>query len=293
MILAPHETERFYRIWRPLLGYVNRRLRLVADFSAKLAHGRGSPTDIRMVREALWRDDSLLAQYVAENPEGLAPADLALVESWRRRVAGRFYLYRHLKKHTVVLSANGVPRAYGVLGLVSPLSEVARQPPPVLVEMVLLPFEDRITYDGLIAPFGIAFGPGIRAELDDLYRAARERGGVLTSLLPAEAEGAEELRSRLRAGNNLVLKELRKELSATGMTQRKVDEHMEHAEAVAEALLQAQEPRPLLDVSAEDLRAALARQGPGSRVSLKRLARFLERSGRVEWGTLGGIPELG
>lgn len=293
MTLAPYETARFYRGWRPLLSYVNARVRVLSDLSPNPPEGSVSPADLIKVRDALWRDDSLREAFMAENPAGLPPEDLALMGSWSRRIVGQYYIYRHLKKHTVVLTASGKARAYGVLGLVSPLSEVVRQQPPVLVNLVLLPFEDRITYDGLVTSSSITFGPGIRAGLDDNYRAARERGGVVTSLLPADAVGRERVVSELRAGNALVLRELRKDLAASGMSSKKLEEHAGNAEALAEAMLLGPEPRPLLDVTPEDLRASLALRGPNSRISLKRLARFLERSERVEWGTLQGITELG
>ncbi len=292
MTLAPDETERFYRIWWHLLSYVNAHVRVVSKLPSDPADGSVDPGDALKVREALWREDPVRERFLTENPAGLSPEDLALVRSWSRRVAGRFYIYRHLKKHTVVLTTSGGPRAYGVLGLVSPLSEVLWHPPPVLVEMVLLPFEDRITYDGLITPYRITFGPGIRSSLNETYRQARECGGVSTTLLPTGAGDDEASRSRLRAGNALVLKEFRRELAAAGLSGRKVDEHVGNAEAVAEELLWGDDPRSLLDVRPEDLRAALALRGPGSRVSLRRLARFLERSGRVEWGRLGELPEL-
>jgi hypothetical protein len=290
--LAPHETERFYRIWWRLLSYVNAHLGVVSKLPSDPADGSIDAGDALKVREALWRDDPLREQFVTENPAGLSPDDLALVRSWSHRVAGRFYVYRHLRKRTVVLTASGEPRAYGVLGLVSPLMEVLWQPPPVLVDMVLLPFEDRITYDGLISPYRITFGTGVRSSLDETYRQARERGGVITTLLPTVAGGDEASQSRLRAGNALVLKEFRKELAADGLSGRKVEEHVGNAEAVADELLRGHDPRSLLDVRPEDLRAALAFQGPGSRVSLRRLARFLERSGRVEWGSLGEFLKL-
>lgn len=292
MTLAPHETERFYRIWRHLLSYVNAHLGLVTKLPPDPAAGSVDLGDTLKVREALWSDYPLRERFVTENPAGLSPEDLALVRSWSHRVAGRFTIYRHLKKHTVVLTASGEPRAYGVVGLVSPLMEVLWQPPPVLVDMVLLPFEDRITYDGLISPYRITFGTGIRSSLDETYRQARERGGVITTLPPTVAGGDEASQSRLRAGNALVLKEFRKELAAAGLSERKAEEHVGNAEAVADELLRGHDPRSLLDVRPEDLRAALAFQGPGSRVSLRRLARFLERSGRVEWGSLGELPEL-
>jgi hypothetical protein len=287
MTLAPHETARFYRVWWPLLGYVNAHTRVATDLPAKPFEGGVKLSHVLPIRDALWQDDSLRERFITENPAGLAPEDLALVASWSRRVAGKFYIYRHLKKHTVVLAASGGVAAYGVLGLVSPLCEVVYQPLPVLVDMVLLPFEDRITYDGLVAPYAVTFGPGIRTSLDDEYRAVRERGGVETSLLPPGPKAGKD------PASSLVLKEFRKELAASGLGVAKIEEHAGNAEALAEALLQSDPPRPLLELRPEDLLALLARRGPGCRVSLKRLARFLERSGRVEWGTLQGMAELG
>jgi hypothetical protein len=293
MTLLPHEVAHFYRVWWLLLSYVNDHVRAVSDLPPDPPAGSVSPADAAKVRNALWNDDSLREKFVAQNPAGLSPEDRDLVASWSRRVSGRFYLYRHLKKHTVVLSASGTPAAYGVLGLVSTIPEVVPLPPPVLVEMVLLPFEDRITYDGLLAPYNITFGSGIRSSLDDEYRAARERGGIITSLAPAEATRREDLLKRLQAGNALVIKEFRKDLAASGLSGNKMEEHVTNVEALAGALLRDSDPRPLLEVSPDDLRAALALRGPGSRVSFKRLARFLERSGRVEWGSLQEMAELG
>lgn len=85
-----------------------------------------------------------------------------------------------------MLIAQGEPaRVYGVLGLVSPLEEVVHMPVPALVRMTLLPFEGKITYDGLLAPYNVYFGGGIRSNLNDIYRSAGERGAIITALEPA------------------------------------------------------------------------------------------------------------
>lgn len=53
-------------------------------------------------------------------------------------------------------------------------------------ETVLLPFKDRIVYDGLLSGYNISFGGGIKRMLNDSYRRAKERQGIVTSL-PIEA----------------------------------------------------------------------------------------------------------
>lgn len=94
-------------------------------------------------------DETLLEQFIATNPADLSTLDLALVESWRYRLAGSFYIVRALKASTVFLSDHAPHHAYGVLGLLRPIEEVVGLTLPVYTKAVLLPFEGQIIYDGL------------------------------------------------------------------------------------------------------------------------------------------------
>jgi hypothetical protein len=116
MQLPPDQVERFYAIWKPLLLFVNRRLQLVPEMLAPDFKGPWVIEHVRKLRDALWADDSLRTDFVAENPAGLSAADLAIVDSWSSRVAGRFFVLRHLKKCSVFLSEKD-QTVYGVLGL--------------------------------------------------------------------------------------------------------------------------------------------------------------------------------
>lgn len=132
---APDEVTRFYRIWFALLRYVNDRRHVIASFPARPDEGTPDegtlqPADAVALRDALWADDALRAGFIADNPAALPPTDLALVGSWRHRVAGRFFIERYLTKHTIFLSEATPVRAYGVLGLVSPIAEIVGPPCP-------------------------------------------------------------------------------------------------------------------------------------------------------------------
>jgi hypothetical protein len=68
-------------------------------------------------------------------------------------VAGRFFILRHLKKYSVFLAEEQPPKAYGVLGLVSPIQEIISSwALPVLVQAVLLPFESKIIVRQPVSP---------------------------------------------------------------------------------------------------------------------------------------------
>src|SRR5689334_6910888 len=90
MRLSLAQRQRFYAVWKPLLLFVNRRRQVGAALPEAAADRSWDVQEVYAVRESLWADDSILDDFVAENPADLSPADLELVASWRHRVAGTF-----------------------------------------------------------------------------------------------------------------------------------------------------------------------------------------------------------
>jgi hypothetical protein len=283
MLLPAQETARFYRVWFALLNYVNAQRHLVASFPAAPGEATIPPADAVALRDALWADDALRDRFIADNPAELPPADLALVASWRHRLAGSFFIERYLKRHAIFLSETTPARAYGVLGLVSPLEEIVGPSLPVYVQAVLLPFEGRIIHDSLLRPYPIMFGPGIRGDLKAAYRDAQEREGINTSLLSAP-ESADAVRRGVSARNARVLAAFRKDLARRGLSPPTVAQHAQAVEDFARTYLLAQEPpRGLLDLSSTDLQRYLTTGGAAAnRVSFRRFVRFLAATGRVD-----------
>lgn len=185
MLLSPHEADEFFRLHRILMWYVNRELRVIPDVASPEVFGGLSPEERLQVREALLDRRDLLDAFVEENPAGLTGDELEVVQSWRHLVAGRFFLFRQLKKYMVVLDAGDEgrqPIAYGVLAVTEPFEALVGPDLPLMVQTVLLPYRGRITYDGLLGGFNVLLGPGIRRSLNDAYRESKARGGIITSL---------------------------------------------------------------------------------------------------------------
>jgi hypothetical protein len=191
MILPSHDSERFIRLYTSLLCYANRSLQVVpaSEFAEPAQFGLFSLDTRFEIRQALLGKRKLIAKFVAENPYDLGERDLALVDSWRHLVAGRFFVYRYLKKHAILLNDAEPPIAYGVLALTQPLREVAG-PAPVCVETALLPYEGRIVCDGLLGVYSVSFGPGFRRSLAESYREAKSGTGIITSLVAGDASAA-------------------------------------------------------------------------------------------------------
>jgi hypothetical protein len=290
MILPVEDTERFYRIWFALLHFVNKQRRLVSSFPATWEEVPISK--VKTLRDALWADDALRRQFLDTNPAGLPPADLQIVANWQHRVAGTFFIFRYLKKHTIFLSSTGPAHAYGVLGLVSPIEEVAGPYLPVAAQAVLLPFEERIIYDSLLEPYSVSFGSGIRSSLQESYRDAQEREGLITTLLP-EVRSPATVRADIQRRNARVLAAFQKELARSTMSFRTMEQHVETIAEFARFLLKEEPPRGLLELTGRDLESYLRGQGVRANpVSFRRFVRFLGMTGRLEYTLADDLLEL-
>jgi hypothetical protein len=289
MILQPHETERFYRIWFAMLSYANRRLKLVRELPETPRDGSIGVQDAFKVASAVWADDALRHAFIDANPAKLPPADLELARSWDRRVAGDFYIFRFLKKYTVLIGSGDPAPVYGVLGLVSPIEEVLPNPLPALARMMLLPFEGRITYDGLMAPYNVYFGSGIRSNLNDTYRLANERGAIITSLEPQPLTGPQHRPAEIAKRNDKLITAFRRDLAQSSLSMKMIAQHAENIETFGRSYLLNQAPaRGLIDLTSADISAYLAQAGlPATTrktlsTSFKRFVRFLYDTGRIE-----------
>lgn len=180
MNLNDTDIKRFYHIWFNILEYVNENFNIVPELKNIHSMKNVNPQDIQPIRERLWRDDSILDDIVNKNPFNLSISDLNIVESWKYRISDKFIIMKHLKKYTVMM---GNKRLYGVLGIVTPLCEMfPTYRIPLFVEAVLIPFEGKIIYDSILAPYNITFGSGSRRGFNDEYREIKNKFGIINTL---------------------------------------------------------------------------------------------------------------
>lgn len=224
MKLSPEDANLFWGLMWGLQFYVNERLGIVPNVRSPQALA-ALPTQKRVkVRDALWKNPSLIADYVRENPDGLPPEHLDIVQKWEKFIAGHFFIVRFLKSYAVFLTKDKV---YGVLGLHSDWEDVLPgMRPPIATEAVLLPFRGKIVYDGILESYRIMFGGGFQRSLNEVYMAAKQKSGIITSLEePPEVQAPKRKRAlgdetiakvdeiaeaceRLRGGNEIQSKAL-------------------------------------------------------------------------------------
>ena len=191
MKLSKEDVELFYRLYHPLLAYVNKKFEIIEGIDSSKDFKKFSIEEINKLRDRLYKHPELINSFVAENPLSFSENELKIINSWKEFVKGKFLIFRYLKNYTVFLDTNESPKAYGVLALDSTFEEMVGPYLPVMVEAVLLPFNDKIIYDSIFFPYHMTFGGGIRRSFNDAYQEAKSRFGIITSL-PFSIEKVEE-----------------------------------------------------------------------------------------------------
>jgi len=195
MRLSDEDANLFFKLMWGLQFYVNEQRQILPHVKSVEEYGPASSLDKVQVRDALWENPDLIDTYVKENPNGLSEEELAIVLKWKGFVPDTFQIFRQLKEHAIFIGEHA--EVYGVVGLTDGLEEVLYgQPLPIMAQAVLLPFKGKVIYDGLLKPYSISFGSGIRSSLKEQYLAAKQQGRIIKTLEPELVKETPKKRSK-------------------------------------------------------------------------------------------------
>jgi hypothetical protein len=179
--LLEQEVALFYKLYWSLLFYANLKIDKFRDITQPTDFRKKKPEDIKRSRYMFNRIE-LISSFVKENPFKFTSEELAIIESWKKPVRDKFLIVKHCPEYTIIMG--GKPsRLYGVIGLMSSFSEMfPNEYLPVMAEMILLPFKDKIVYDGIIETYNVLFGRQFRKDIEQEYKEIEIRYGIITSL---------------------------------------------------------------------------------------------------------------
>lgn len=298
MCLPIAQVDRFYQIWRPMLHFANEEFKLIPILPGK---GPKDSIDVNLaikVRDALWKHETVLDKFIATNPAQISPEDLLIAESWKYRRQGQFIIFRVLKKHAIFISQDKRADVFAVKCLYSSFEEMLGPYIPALVDTVLLPFGSEIITDGLLQSYNLLFGSGIRGELKEMYDDAKERGAIITTLLPnRQIPTRESLAAKAEATNKKVLDAFTKHQYRSGRSQKTVERDLLTVTGFAHFLRSGQpEPASLRDFNREALNSFLISVAEKERrlvsLSIKRFLSFNQDTGRLNWDEAEDMLEL-
>ncbi len=195
MQLEKKDVDLFYKLYKPLLVYANKKgkiskdINTIEDIDMRKVKGKY----ILEVMNYLYDHPEIFDSYVEENPEKFSNEELTIIKGWKDFVKKEFYAMEYTEEYTAFFDGSKDGKIYGVLGLYSPMENVIGNV-PCIVKAVLLPFKGQIIYDGFIVPYFITFGPTIRKELMMDYKETKAKFGVIRTLpfSPEERKESDE-----------------------------------------------------------------------------------------------------
>src|SRR6266567_2828489 len=99
MTLSTEDATQFFRLMWGLQFFVSQQRQLLPDVKS-LEEFITLPTTAKVkTRDALWENPDLIDAYVDKNPDGLSVEELDIIRKWKRFVAEKFTIYRHLKEY--------------------------------------------------------------------------------------------------------------------------------------------------------------------------------------------------
>lgn len=181
MTLSQEDGQLYYKLWRPLLDFVNRTYGINKKLKNMAEAKNLDPAEVKEVANKLWSEVEIIDRYIKEIPE-LPKEHKEIIQGWKRRIQGKFIMERHLKKGTIFISMED-EQVYQVSGIISSWEEMFYGAPmPLIVEATFIPFRDVIISDGLVIPYNIMLGGGMKRMYKDVYMAAKKSGQIQRSL---------------------------------------------------------------------------------------------------------------
>ena len=180
--LSRSECTLFYETWYGLMGFVNKRKKVISTAIKPVYPNPVSEEHIYKVREVLWENPELIDDYLGTSM--LSDEKIELLKAWRdHHKKGMFFLVDYKPEYAVIIGSNEQKedRLYGIKGISRSLSDAMQREIPLQLETVLLPFKDKIIYDSFMSSMPIGFGEGAKKAFREMYENALVHG-IMTNL---------------------------------------------------------------------------------------------------------------
>ena len=176
MVLTVEQSERFFDAMDALLLYVNDRFKVVDGFSLEYS-GQIGDMKTALVAHALWDNVEIIDDFVRENPFRLPEKHLQSALRWKSALPGLYTVVRYQNGYALLMNDAGL---FSVSGVTLELEgEIGKA--PAYVDMVLLPFDDLIVYDGFLQAYDSDGGVAEAARIQDEFENRCANGIVSTA----------------------------------------------------------------------------------------------------------------
>jgi len=216
MNLSEQEFEFFSSVFVSLLLYVNQKFELFPQINCTELFRGLNPEQRFSIHSKLYDNIKIIDEFLVDNPDKLTPEQLTVASQFKRFVRGNFFVERFLSKYAIFIDEKN--NVYGVLGLTDSLNEmIDKSYLPLNIYTTLLPFKDKIIYDGIFKSRNILFGGGIKGELKEIYMSAKQCNRIIESLAKPSSSTSRKKQTSNKALAP-VINELKKSISKISLS---------------------------------------------------------------------------
>lgn len=185
MRISDDDADRFVKLYAKLMFFAGTQRNILPTQMTFKIFLAGPIEEKLDCRQAIYQPRPIFDDFLLAGKGKLSVEDQILVTTWKHSIYAPLVMFRHLKKNTVFISTTASPVAYGVLGLSAELGDIIPSAHlPVLVKTALLPFEDVIVCDGLIATpkDGMTMDSAMRDRVNLAYKELKAANKFVTRL---------------------------------------------------------------------------------------------------------------
>lgn len=128
MYLGECDAKRFYKIWLGLLDFTNKKHKIVPQLNQIVRADAVDLQGLIPIKNKLWEDKYLIDEYLSQYENSLSTSEVEIIKSWKRRTAGKFIIFKYLKKYAVFISVNEGGRLY-IFNGITKVKEYLTTPP--------------------------------------------------------------------------------------------------------------------------------------------------------------------
>lgn len=131
-------------------------------------------------REHFLENADVLESYIETNFEKLTSEEISILMGFKKLVSSKFIIYKCLNEHAIFIDTKD-NKVYAVKALGDPFPDLFHHF-PILVEATILPFKDKIIYDGFLITSDMYFGGGLKATIKKIYCHAERNGQIMKTM---------------------------------------------------------------------------------------------------------------
>ena len=169
-----------------LLLLTNKKLNIVNNVKSISDLKACSWDKLLLIRDGLVNNNNnfIYDTLLQEKKNEYSDIECKIIKDWQENIPQKYFIVKHLKNYSLFLEEKTEPRLYGVVGISEPISTVIDHIAvklPVLVRALLLPFNKKIIYDGVLEPYDISFSSDLRHSIKMDYIKIKSSYGIITS----------------------------------------------------------------------------------------------------------------